>query len=312
MPHTDDFHRAELIDRVCECARWRLGDDAAAASAAFIRRYYAHVFTDDIDSPAAPTRCSAPPSPTGGWASGAASARPIVRVYNPRLDEHGWRSEHTVVEVVTDDMPFLVDSVTAELNRRDLTVHLVVHPILRVRRDPSGRLLAAAGAGRAARRRLGRVVHARRGHPPGRTRPWPTSPPASTAVLADVRAAVGDWFAMRAKLDEVIDGFDQPRPGGRRGRAEEAGAFLRLAARQQLHLPRLPRLRLPADRRRPDRPRSSPAPASACCAILRHPGLRRPARRRAAAAGGRRLPRSRRAARRSPSRTAGRRCIGRC
>ena len=170
MPHTDDFHRAELIDRVCECARWRLGDDAAAASAAFIRRYYAHVFTDDIDSQSADTLFGAA---YAHWRLGERRSvgTTIVRVYNPRLDEHGWRSEHTIVEVVTDDMPFLVDSVTAELNRRDLTVHLVVHPILRVRRDPSGRLEQLAGAGRAARRRLGRVVHARRGHPPGRPGP---------------------------------------------------------------------------------------------------------------------------------------------
>ncbi|MFO1155815.1 MAG: NAD-glutamate dehydrogenase [Rhodospirillales bacterium] len=68
----------------------------------------------------------------------------LVRAYNPTLDADGWRSEHTVVEVITDDMPFLVDSLTAELNRRDLSVHLVVHPVIAIRRDPAGRLLAVA------------------------------------------------------------------------------------------------------------------------------------------------------------------------
>ena len=37
-------------------------------------------------------------------------------------------------------MPFLVDSVAAELNKLDLTVHLVIHPIFRVQRDAKGHL----------------------------------------------------------------------------------------------------------------------------------------------------------------------------
>ena len=36
-----------------------------------------------------------------------------VRVYNPEFEQHGWQSTHTAVEIVTDDMPFLVDSVDA-------------------------------------------------------------------------------------------------------------------------------------------------------------------------------------------------------
>ena len=40
-----------------------------------------------------------------------------MRVYNPQFEEHGWQSTHTAVEIVTDDMPFLIDSVSMELNR---------------------------------------------------------------------------------------------------------------------------------------------------------------------------------------------------
>src|SRR3546814_18877294 len=53
-----------------------------------------------------------------------------VRVFNPRADQQGWHSGHTIIELVNDDMPFLVDSVTAELTRRNLTVPLVIHPNL--------------------------------------------------------------------------------------------------------------------------------------------------------------------------------------
>jgi glutamate dehydrogenase len=40
-----------------------------------------------------------------------------VRVFNPTIEEHGWQSTHTLIEIVNDDMPFLVDSVTMEVNR---------------------------------------------------------------------------------------------------------------------------------------------------------------------------------------------------
>ena len=74
------------------------------------------------------------------WSFGAQRKPGVakVRVYNPRPDEHGWISHHTIIEMVNDDMPFLVDSLTAALHRRDLTVHLVIHPILQVKRDKAG------------------------------------------------------------------------------------------------------------------------------------------------------------------------------
>src|SRR5437899_9283490 len=63
-----------------------------------------------------------------------------VRVFNPTIEEHGWQSTHTIVEIVNDDMPFLVDSVTMEVNRHGLTLHLITHPLLAVVRDGSGTL----------------------------------------------------------------------------------------------------------------------------------------------------------------------------
>jgi hypothetical protein len=64
---------------------------------------------------------------------------PKVRLFNPAQEKNGWGLEHTVVEIVNDDMPFLVDSVSAEINRRDRKIHLLLHPIITTRRDPGGR-----------------------------------------------------------------------------------------------------------------------------------------------------------------------------
>ena len=64
------------------------------------------------------------------------------------------------MDIVTDDMPYLVDSVTTRLNRHQAEIRLLVHPLLRVRRDVTGALREivgvcgddASGAGRRRRR----------------------------------------------------------------------------------------------------------------------------------------------------------------
>jgi glutamate dehydrogenase len=63
-----------------------------------------------------------------------------VRVYNPNFQEHGWQSPHTIIEVVTTDRVFLVDSLSMGLNREGLTIHLTIHPLVRTVRDSGGRL----------------------------------------------------------------------------------------------------------------------------------------------------------------------------
>ncbi len=66
--------------------------------------------------------------------------RALVRLLNPTLAEAGWNSRDTVVQVVTDDMPYLVDSVVAELARLGVSVRRLVHPIVLVRRNLTGTL----------------------------------------------------------------------------------------------------------------------------------------------------------------------------
>jgi glutamate dehydrogenase len=80
-------------------------------------------------------------------AIGAARVRPagtvVVKATNPTVASDGWTCGRTVVNVIDDDMPFLVDSTTAELTRMGLGIHLLVHPIVAVTRDDTGRMLRA-------------------------------------------------------------------------------------------------------------------------------------------------------------------------
>src|SRR3984957_6941504 len=64
----------------------------------------------------------------------------LVRVFNPTLREHGFVSPHTIIDVVNDDMPFLVDSVNLALTERALTLHFLAHPVFAVERNAAGLL----------------------------------------------------------------------------------------------------------------------------------------------------------------------------
>lgn len=58
-----------------------------------------------------------------------------VWVFNPDYERHGWQSTHTVIEILHNDMPFIVDSLRMELNQRNLTIHAINNAVLTVRRD---------------------------------------------------------------------------------------------------------------------------------------------------------------------------------
>ncbi|MFV8782444.1 NAD-glutamate dehydrogenase [Microbulbifer sp. SA54] len=63
-----------------------------------------------------------------------------VRVFNPRLEDHGWECSHTAVCVLQRDMPFLVDSVRMEINRRNTVIHSIKSTVLQLQRDEKGHL----------------------------------------------------------------------------------------------------------------------------------------------------------------------------
>jgi glutamate dehydrogenase len=127
---------------------------------------------------------------------------PKLRVFNPSVEEHGWQSPHTVVQIVNDDMPFLVDSVQMELARHGLTLHLIAHPIVTVRRDAHGKLvelLAQEEGERTTRESLMHVEVDRIVDSAQRSQLAADL----VRVLGDVRIAVTDWKAMQQKMRDV-------------------------------------------------------------------------------------------------------------
>jgi glutamate dehydrogenase len=129
--------------------------------------------------------------------------RPALRIYNPTEKQHGYTSKHTIIEMVNDDMPFLVDSVAAAIARQELAIHITVHPVIRIVRDGRGRVRSVeereSGHGRLES--FIRFVVDRENNP----QQLKVLEHEILKVLSDVRVAVRDWEAMRDKMIEARD-----------------------------------------------------------------------------------------------------------
>jgi glutamate dehydrogenase len=148
-----DDAKAELLERAARVAEISPAGGVPGqgleveALTAFLRRYYLHSAPEDLVDRDPVDVLGAALSHhrlAGKRPQGSAN----VRVHTPTVEENGWQNNHTVIEVVTDDMPFLVDSVTSALNQANRAIHVVFHPQFKVRRDVTGKLLEVIDPGR--------------------------------------------------------------------------------------------------------------------------------------------------------------------
>jgi glutamate dehydrogenase len=151
---------------------------------------------------------------------------PNISVENPAAVAGGARLEAvTVVEIVNDDMPFLLDSVLGELTEQGLAVTLVVHPIFNVERSRDGHLTAwhgEADSGGAGLRESLIHIHVERID----TEQASAIRDGLASVLAEVRLAVGDWQDMRDQVQGTTDGLKSNPPPLPKAEVDEAVAFL--------------------------------------------------------------------------------------
>ncbi|MBV8144796.1 MAG: NAD-glutamate dehydrogenase, partial [Gammaproteobacteria bacterium] len=175
----------------------------------FLRNYFHGVAEDDLAERTARQLAGAALAHLE-FGARRAPGRSLVRVFNPQLKSDGFESAHTLVLTVTDDMPFLVDSLGMAFARSDLAVHLIVHPVLMVRRDRRGQLLDIGSNGaHAAHAESWQLYEIDRVTDPAQLASLQRE---LERTLADVRSAVHDWRAMRERAREIIRRLESDPP----------------------------------------------------------------------------------------------------
>jgi len=207
-----DQSRSQLIHSAAE-----LADEAGGEMLEpFLRHYYRHVATEDL-------LARRPEDLLGAALSHKTTAahRPVgtanVSVFTPTVEEQGWSCDHTVIQIVTDDMPFIVDSVNVELARQERVVHLVIHPQLVVRRDAAGELEDILGVDAMTDSEFGAGVESwihveidRQGGDAKRE----ALAQGLRRVLSDVRESVEDWPKMKAECQQITAELEAAPPKG--------------------------------------------------------------------------------------------------
>ncbi|MCX4477361.1 NAD-glutamate dehydrogenase [Streptomyces cellulosae] len=189
---------------------------------AFLQRYYLHTAPEDLTD-RDPVDIFGAAVSHRRLAENRPQGTANVRVHTPTVEENGWTCSHSVVEVVTDDMPFLVDSVTNELTRQGRGIHVVIHPQFVVRRDVTGKLIEVlpdpvGGDLPQDARDLPHDAHVEswihveidRETDRGDLKQITAD---LLRVLSDVREAVEDWGKMRQAATSLADALpDEPMP----------------------------------------------------------------------------------------------------
>lgn len=209
------------LSPILEALRKRVPKARAAEAEAFARGFYQRMTRDEYAEHGAE-----------GWAALAAgmldfagtrkTGKANVRLFNTTAKEHGWESPHTVLQVLNDDMPFLVDSISMALADMGIGVHVLGHPVVPLTRDKAGRLVAVGEGTNES------FLHLEIDRQPQAA--MPAIEERVRAVLADVRSIVLDWADMRTRMLEIAEELPSHNiPVSDAGRAE-AQEFLRWAA----------------------------------------------------------------------------------
>jgi glutamate dehydrogenase len=188
--------------------------EGAVDGPGFLREYYRLVATEDL-VPAGPERVAAVAARHLALGAVRPQGRALVSVVPASMPAGTVAGAAagtvtgaaTVVDIVTDDMPYLVDSVTMELNRHAADITLIVHPVLAVRRDVAGTVHAisgddpgAEGAERAGGALPESWMHVEAGNVADRA----ALAADLRRVLDDLRVAMEDQRRMRGAARELV------------------------------------------------------------------------------------------------------------
>ncbi|NGN96691.1 NAD-glutamate dehydrogenase [Grimontia sp. S25] len=149
----------------------------------------------------------------------------FVKVFNPTLSGDGWQSTHTIVEILTPDAPFLVDSVRMALNRLDIASHLMLNGPLSVEKDAKGSV-KAIGDDKGVRQTVFHLEIDRMSS----KKEMSALEEELTETLTDVALIVNDWQPMQTKIKSVIESLKKDKPPVGKDLQQEAVDFLQWIA----------------------------------------------------------------------------------
>ena len=227
MSHKFEEGKDLIIDVVVDRLQKKLPSPQAGLCAEFARQFLNTVALEDLEAWSVDGMYGAV---LNFWSliQTRTPGQTKIRIYNPDYERDGWQTTHTVIEVICDDMPFLVDSLRMAINRMGLALHLSVHMGgIRLKRDKDHNVCAVLS-------RQGEVGSNVLVEAPVFLEIDRQTDPAILDelcrnfehALADDRAVTQDWLLMRGRVKEIMEELDNLPTTIDSNELEESKAFL--------------------------------------------------------------------------------------
>ncbi len=214
-----------LIDKVIELIHNKLSKSQAKQVELFTRHFYGSVGAEDLAN-RLPSDLYASILSLWNFIQTPGKNGVKLRVLNPDFEKHGWQSKHTVIELLNDDMPFLVDSVRMELNRLGITTHFIIHLPLVLEREKTGRISSVKRADSSNRKKIETPMYIEVDRQTDESMLKTITKQLKT-VLGDVRTVVSDWEPMKKKLGDVIKELSSSKAPMNEDERNESISFLK-------------------------------------------------------------------------------------
>ena len=132
----------------------------------------------------------------------------VIHVFNPKKDKHGYDSEYSVIDIIIQDRPFLVDSLKMAFVRQNLSIQFLTHPIYCYELDDKKQLSGLTNVVESGLNNIV-VVHVEFDKLPCSQLEAVTQEIQKT--IDQLNLATNDWQAMSDKIGDVITGIQNTR-----------------------------------------------------------------------------------------------------
>lgn len=151
---------------------------------------------------------------------------PSIKVFNPEIAKHGWQSSHTVIQIIVDDTPFLVDSIRMAINRLNITSHLILHSPMHFTRDKTGNVADFVDKVERQEKHFSETAFLIEIDRQSSSEFLKDLTEELRSVVSEISLSVADWQPMRNKLTEITKNFPKSKSKASKDVKSQCATFL--------------------------------------------------------------------------------------
>ncbi|WP_395497291.1 NAD-glutamate dehydrogenase [Rickettsiella endosymbiont of Litargus connexus] len=200
-----------IIDKILRFALQKIPKEQSQLFTAFAKQYYTHTDLETLKSRSA-ENLGAALAAHWGLVYRRLPGEAKIHIYNPSLEKEGWESKYSIVQIVAEDKPFLVDSTRMEINRQGFNIFFNIHfGNIKLRRDKQGKVIEVLPYDAIADKQTEALIYLEIDKE-ANTETLNKLAKKLEKVLEQVSLVVNDWPEMRSRMQSCLKELEQNSP----------------------------------------------------------------------------------------------------